>query len=57
MSDFSGKRAVVTGAAGVLGKAVAQAFQDAGAMVKGIDIERADAPWPIRKRWPTSWTS
>ena len=47
MSEFSGKRVVVTGAAGVLGSVVAQAFRDAGAAVTGIDIAEADAPWPM----------
>lgn len=45
MSDFEGKRAVVTGAAGALGRAVASAFHDAGATVVGIDIVEHDAPW------------
>ena len=47
MSEFSGKRVVVTGAAGALGSVVAQAFRDAGAAVTGIDIAEADAPWPM----------
>ena len=47
MSTLEGRRAVVTGAAGVLGAAVAQALHDAGASVTGIDIVAADAPWPI----------
>ena len=47
MSGLAGRSAVVTGAAGVLGAAVAQAFRDAGAKVTGVDIVTADAPWPI----------
>ena len=38
MNDFNGKRVVVTGAAGVLGRAVADAFHAANADVTGIDI-------------------
>ena len=38
MNDFNGKRVVVTGAAGVLGRAVADAFHAAHADVTGIDI-------------------
>ena len=47
MSGLVGRHAVVTGAAGVLGTAVAQAFHDAGARVTGIDIVAADASWPV----------
>ena len=47
MSGLAGRHAVVTGAAGVLGTAVAQAFHDAGARVTGIDIVAADASWPV----------
>ena len=47
MSGLEGRHAVVTGAAGVLGTAVAQAFHDAGARITGIDIVAADAPWPV----------
>lgn len=45
MSDFTGKRVLVTGAAGVAGRAVAGAFHDAGATVTGVDIVADDAPW------------
>ena len=45
MSDFTGKRVLVTGAAGVAGRAVASAFQAAGATVTGVDIVEEDAPW------------
>ena len=47
MSGLEDRHAVVTGAAGVLGTAVAQAFHDAGARITGIDIVAADAPWPV----------
>ena len=43
--DFEGRRVAVTGAAGVVGGAVARAFHDAGAVVAGIDISEHDAPW------------
>ena len=46
MSDFTGKRAVVTGAAGAVGSVVARAFHEAGATVTGIDIVEHDAPYP-----------
>ena len=45
MSDFTGKRVLVTGAAGVAGRAVASAFQAGGATVTGADIVEDDAPW------------
>ena len=45
MTDFTGNRVVVTGAAGVAGEVVAQAFHDAGATVCGIDIVAHEAPW------------
>ena len=38
MSEFENQSVVVTGAAGVLGKAVAQAFHDHGACVTGVDV-------------------
>ena len=47
MTDFTGKRVAVTGAAGVAGQAVASAFHAAGASVLGIDIVASKAPWPI----------
>ena len=40
MYDFDGKRVVVTGSAGVLGGAVADAFHRAKADVMGVDIVR-----------------
>ena len=45
MTDFNGKRVVVTGAAGVLGRAVADAFHQADAEVTGIDIVEAKTPY------------
>ena len=48
MSAFDGQCVVVTGAAGVVGAVVAQAFHDAGADVVGIDVAAADAPYPMR---------
>ena len=45
MSEFDNKRAVVTGSAGAVGRVVAAAFHDAGAIVTGIDIVEHDAPY------------
>jgi len=45
MSDFEGKRVVVTGSAGIVGGVVAQAFHDASATVIGIDIIEHEAPY------------
>ncbi len=42
MSSLTGKVAVVTGAAGGIGSAVADAFADAGARVVGLDREQVD---------------
>jgi NAD(P)-dependent dehydrogenase (short-subunit alcohol dehydrogenase family) len=42
MDDLSGKVAIVTGAAGGIGGAVATAFERAGAQVVGLDREQAD---------------
>lgn len=47
MSEFEGKSVVVTGAAGALGKAVAQAFHSNGSRVTGIDIVRDEADYPL----------
>ncbi len=41
MTDFEGKTAIVTGAAGALGRVVARAFHDAGARVVLADREKA----------------
>ena len=49
MSDFNGKRVVVTGAAGTLGAAIADAFHAAGAEVIGLDIVEKEAAYPIRQ--------
>ncbi len=45
MTDFAHKNVLVTGAAGVLGRAVAAGFHAAGAAVIGVDIVEDDAPW------------
>ena len=45
MNDFNGKRVVVTGAAGVVGRAVSDAFHQANAEVTGIDIVEAKTPY------------
>ena len=45
MNDFTGKRVLVTGAAGIAGRAVATAFHAAGATVTGVDIVADEAPW------------
>ena len=45
MSEFKDKRTVVTGAAGTVGRVVAQAFHDAGADVTGVDIVEYEAPY------------
>ena len=45
MTDFAHKNVLVTGAAGVLGRAVAAGFHAAGATVIGVDIVEDDAPW------------
>lgn len=49
MSRFEGLNVTVTGAAGVLGMAVAQAFQEEGASVTGIDVVDSETPFPLRK--------
>ena len=45
MSEFKDKCTVVTGAAGTVGRVVAQAFHDAGASVTGVDIVEYEAPY------------
>ena len=45
MSDFDNKRTIVTGSAGIVGSVVARAFNDAGAIVTGIDIVEHEAPY------------
>ena len=49
MSEFSGKRVVVTGAAGALGSCVADAFHGEGAEVIGIDVVEFDASYETRR--------
>ncbi len=49
MSRFNGVNVTVTGAAGVLGMAVAQAFQDEGATVSGVDVITADTPFQLHQ--------
>jgi meso-butanediol dehydrogenase/(S,S)-butanediol dehydrogenase/diacetyl reductase len=45
MGELSGKAALVTGAAGGIGRAVVSAFQEAGATVFGVDLVEADGVW------------
>lgn len=47
MTRFDGVNVTVTGAAGVLGMAVAQAFMDEGATVSGIDVVNAETPFRL----------
>ena len=47
MSEFVGKSVVVTGAAGALGRAVAEAFHNKGAKVTGIDVVEADTDFRL----------
>ncbi len=47
MNRFDGVNVTVTGAAGVLGMAVAQAFMDEGATVSGIDVVEIGTPFPL----------
>ena len=49
MSRFKGVNVTVTGAAGVLGMAVAQAFKAEGATVTGIDVVETETPFPLFK--------
>lgn len=49
MGEFTGKRVVVTGAAGALGSCVADAFHDVGAEVIGIDVMEFDASFETRR--------
>ena len=44
-ADFADKNVLVTGAAGALGRVVAQRFHDAGARVTGVDVVEHAAPW------------
>ena len=45
MSEFEGKSVVVTGAAGVLGRVVADRFHEHGGTVSGIDVVQFEAPF------------
>lgn len=47
MSEFAGKSVVVTGAAGALGNAVAQAFHSEEANVTGIDIVKVESDFRL----------
>lgn len=49
MSDFTGRSVVVTGAAGALGRAVADSFHAAGGTVTGVDVVPFDAPYSTLK--------
>ena len=49
MSEFKGKRVVVTGAAGALGAKVADAFVEAGADVIGIDVVDFSTAYETKK--------
>lgn len=45
MSEFANKNVLVTGAAGAVGRVVAERFHEAGANVTGVDMLSRDAPW------------
>ena len=45
MSEFEGKSVVITGAAGVLGRTVADAFHQQGSDVYGVDVIDFEAPF------------
>jgi 3-oxoacyl-[acyl-carrier protein] reductase len=48
VKPLDGRRAIVTGAASGIGRAIAAGLREAGAEVAGIDLKRAeDAPCPI----------
>ncbi len=49
MSEFDGVNVTVTGAAGALGMAVAEAFQVKGATVTGIDVVSTDTPFTLHQ--------
>ena len=49
MNDFEGVNVTVTGAAGVLGMAVADAFSAAGATVSGIDVVEAATSFSLHQ--------
>ena len=43
MKTLQGKKALVTGAAGGIGRAVVKSLQDEGATVVGADMKESDA--------------
>ena len=43
--ELNGKVVVVTGSSGALGQAVADCFQQAGAVVRGLDLVECDVPY------------
>jgi 3-oxoacyl-[acyl-carrier protein] reductase len=47
VSPLEGKRALVTGAASGIGRAIALALDEAGAAVMGLDLADRDGPCPI----------
>ncbi|MEC8833412.1 MAG: SDR family NAD(P)-dependent oxidoreductase [Pseudomonadota bacterium] len=49
MSEFDNKTAVVTGAAGALGRAVADIFHESGARVIGVDVVPFEAAYEIHQ--------
>ena len=49
MSEFDNKTVIVTGAAGVLGQAVANIFHTSGARVIGVDVVPFDAAYETRQ--------
>jgi NAD(P)-dependent dehydrogenase (short-subunit alcohol dehydrogenase family) len=51
MSDFTGKRYLVTGAASGIGHATAELLLAAGAEVISLDRNVARAPSPATSRW------
>lgn len=47
LSDLSGKKALVTGAANGIGRAIAETLSQAGAVVIGLDLKPADGKIPL----------
>ncbi|MFD0535546.1 NAD-dependent epimerase/dehydratase family protein [Actinomadura luteofluorescens] len=57
--DYTGERVLVTGAAGLIGRALVRRFADAGAAVLAVDVDAAASRsttaiggWP---RCPATW--